>query len=660
MSQLARLAAHAALAGWTLGSPRRNRTDFSRLAGYDPIPSRMEPSHAIDAWIAWRKHINEDRPAEVLGQTALEYLELTMEESVYGYAALRYGFTSPASGQMMQPLPMGSEAIGRTLFWGLVYHGQPDKAYKAAYYDASIDHNSFGATLPAGLAATIAVTRPGMSISDWIKTLAKNLPDNAPFVKMIPHILSSVGQVERPRELKLNMPGEFKILDQHDINLNMAWILMGVVNGEGNPGKAMLLTAGLGSSAGHNTAAVGLIATLLAGGIEDEWLTPLGKDYVATPTLRRLDPPAAIEDFLSICEPLRPELNSLAPMEKPVVVEPVIEEVAPEEPAEVASPDTDTETAEESVSETPDAEPANEPVAEPEREPIPELQLEEPIKLVSAGLKRNLIGAGRKTSHMAGDLLVMIEYFDPPFLAQDQSISMQFQIKNRSEETRTFEFSLAGTPGLEVASRVKDCQLAADAEVSFPAVIKCLDAEANQLLRLRADGRDVIVPLAKAPTWNTIGPFANHDGAGYQKSYGPEREIALDSYHNGRSDMPVVWNQTPFSHVVMDVEPLFKNGPGVAYLHAKMTFPAAGQISMIGAIGTGMMVFVDGRQILRYHDVHTPVPRAQGKYMAEFETSGENDILVKVVRNAEPVAPLVLAFFDEVGRLVTPMPKNPE
>ena len=118
----------------------------------------------------------------------------------------------------------------------------------------------------------------------------------------------------------------------------------------------------------------------------------------------------------------------------------------------------------------------------------------------------------------------------------------------------------------------------------------------------------------------------------------------------------VQWKRIASDGVVLDLEPIFNNGPGVAYLWAKVQFPVDGDLRILAASGVGAVVFVDGKRISGYHDEEPlDLDRPPSHSLAEFRTPGESVILIKTLRNRKPASPLVVAFYDRDGRVIHPV-----
>lgn len=293
-------AALAAVAGWTLGSPMLGKGLYQRLRGYEPIPRQMAASDALDAWVVFASHLQREEPAHQVSKSLTKSWRPSADDGQHALASLALGFSSPVSGWLDNPLGYGPAAVTRALFWGLALHGDADSAAKYAFYDSSTDHHGEGVWIPAAIAAAVASTKPGDQITNIIRAIGAALPPESMLMKAVPTIVASHGNPEGPNEVRTRLATELGISDQDHAVLAACYALLGIVHSDQDPGKAMLVAAGCGGPAQHAAAVAGCLATLASGSIAGEWLEPLGKKFVSAHSLRKLDPPSSLLDFVGL------------------------------------------------------------------------------------------------------------------------------------------------------------------------------------------------------------------------------------------------------------------------------------------------------------------------------------------------------------------------
>jgi len=628
MSQHVVAGAMGGVIGHTLGAPRVGGKEFRRLSFFEPVPARMASAPALDAWLVWSNHLRNGRPPETLSQSWLSHWNYPQEESAFGLANCARGFGSPLSGSFANPLPSGSQAIGRAAFWGLAFHGQPEKAAEYAYYDASLDHAGSGVAVAVTVAKMIAITTPETSFPDYVRVITRILPSSSPLLKVLPDIISRIETEDGPRQIRLITQDKLGVADELDANRTLAWILAGLGQLRQGFGPAILATAGCGGASDHATLAVGVIAALKAGVVDQEWAAPLGTDYVAGHGLRNLDAPATLSAFASIIE---------EDFQRPVTA-------APTKPREV------------SIEMGDDISSGIGELIESDAEAETSSEAEAPVPAVPDRSIALLASEGNVSSTEISDILISIVAIDPLVVIPGKSVRFQLDFRNLGDADRTISAQLIGGEGWKIATHLSGFRLKPGETASFPVVAQSPEAHsgAADQLRLRFDKFELLLPLAGSQKWYAAGPFVNHDGNGFEKAYGAELKQSKKDVFNGRSDLAIKWKADQYPGNVFEIEPLFRLGPGVVYLYAIAKFARPGTYRVVAATEVGLKMWVDGTRIVSYHDVHQPVPRVQPPYVGEFSTVGEARILIKLLRGLPPIGPLVLYFLNEDGKLVQP------
>ncbi|MBX3114729.1 MAG: ADP-ribosylglycohydrolase family protein [Fimbriimonadaceae bacterium] len=633
----------AAIAGVTLGAPRIGRNQYQKMNGYEPIPARMAPHPLLDSWIVWAKAVSEDKSPVQLGQVLLENLDDQSDETAFGMMNLRRGFGAPISGAMDNPLPDGARGLLRALFWGLTLPGFAEKATTHAYYDASIDHAGDGVWIPAAFAYALSISWPGMTASEFWEAVSSALPKQSDLHRVGPHLVAHIGHPEGPQEFANQFVNRFPDLDRNGIVATASFALLGLLHCSQNTQSAALITVGCGGQSDIATAVSCACAAFFWTPLDANFLGPLGKDYIATHALRHLTPPATIHDFAAQIEGLVQEQEIVIPESLELIAESTEESEEEQTTPEGEQAESVTEpTEEQSVEATEPAEPL---IAAPSVPHFP-TSLAKLLNREPDFCKFEINGA-ELTAH----------YIDLPLGAMPTR-KFQLLVKNISADP-DFKLSLTGPPAWQMAHRIDDCVIPVGTEVQFPAVIQPFHPPVlDPQLRLQINGLSVLIPFIKPQAYWILGPFVNIEGTGFTYVHPPEKvqsKIQVwDAPFSGRSDIGIRWAEHFSSGTEFDVEPIFNQGAGVTYLYAHMQWNQPGAMRVLAHIAGGLKVWIDGVEVLSYHDA-TPKPlRLGGTSTADFTTHGESHILVKVVRGNSPIPPLQLAFFDETGKVVFP------
>lgn len=292
----------AAIVGWTLGAPHVGRTSFRRLTGYEPVPHQMSPGAPLDAWWAIEWHLQQGRDIGELVSTYLQHWESLERET----AIARFNWENGHSnvGSWCNPWADGSEAFARTILYGVIGGGDPATAGGWAMMDAQCDHGADG-MLPPFICAR------------WIASSSLEMPqleNNAEFEEIADSVINTLrsGGPEQVHE---------KIIERavgrgvQSAIRSFAWIVAGVVAGQGDFSKSVLTTASFGGASNHTTAVTAAILAAAGRGPTNEWKKPLGNTYVATTCLASIEPPKSLEE-------MRLRLNAMPNLPPPRVSTP--------------------------------------------------------------------------------------------------------------------------------------------------------------------------------------------------------------------------------------------------------------------------------------------------------------------------------------------------
>ncbi len=636
MDDLKRDAILGAIVGATLGAPFAGRTDYHKLNFYEPIPVRMAPSEALDAWLVWNAHVRQDLAPELLCRSLMQSWTYRSQETAFAQANLEREFAAPLCGSFQNPIASGSRALGRAIYWGIVFHGDPERAAEYAAFDACIDHSGEGVSCAVGLAFAMAATSRGDSPTRVARIAASALPLDSPALRLLNVAIRCVANSDSPQAARDAILNAIDHQDQFDASLNFGYVLLAILLGNGEFGASIKIAASMGGAADQTTMAVGAVTAAMST-LESEWIEPLGDEYVGGHGLRGIEPPKTIEEF--ICD--------LPSYDKAVEAVPEVLELPQAIPS--AEEDAIGQQATAEPSAAVQAEDATPPVPEPEPPPLPAFPPSVKSLLLST--------ASKAITHCLG-LRVSVEYIEEPIAFPGHNRQLVLTITNQDSEGIVIEPSLEVPAGWSVAHKLASFRLRTGESSSFPIVVqpaKELPDAASLVLKLELNGRVISIPFLAPHKWFWVGPFENIEGTGFDKSYRAQDVLKTGEVFNGRSNQPVKWTEWLQGGVLFDLEPFFKSGPGVIFLAAKATFPKVGPYRVVCAASTGAIVYVNRKKLIWYHDTHIPVPRAILPYTAEFQADGETEVLIKVLRNKEPVLPLVVYFVGEDGSIVSPL-----
>lgn len=629
MESAVRAAVMGAVVGATLGAPRRGAAAFRKMSFFEPIPARMAPSEALDAWIVWAKHVRAGRAPESIGDTRHAHWTYVTHEAAFGRANLDRGLRPPLAGAFQNPLASGADAMGRAAVWGVIFHGDPERAMRFAAFDAAADHTGEAVLGACAIAVMAAAADRGTTPHGLLRLVRPLFPAASLSSTVLATVVRAVGEGRDAPSIFGMLPAIIPTQDPHHAALNLGHLFVGLLLGEGRFDDTVRIVAGCGGAADQTTLAAGVIVALIQGEVPDEWCAPLGELYLAGSGLRDIEPPDTLPQLATqILAACQSGGASFGP--PPAQAQPALDFAASAEAPAIPEPEAQA---------TPDA------AGPTEEMPQPIGPLEPPH---SAFAEDSMVLA-------ATGVLLRVQFLDPPVLSEGKAVRLVLTFESGDDREAILEPQISHPEAWAVAHKVTSFRLRPGEETQFPIVVQPTNPAQGGALEIKVGRERLRVPLLGPVVWYCAGPFVNHDGSGFDRTFRPEDVQNTGEVFNGRSDLPVRWEAAAWPGVSFDVEPKFRTGAGVLYLWAKVRFAKDGRYRVVCAAPVGAILWADRKELVRYHDTHRPVPRAIQPYVAGFDAAGEVEFLVKVLRNREPLTPVILYFLDEEGKVVTPV-----
>lgn len=639
MSDKVKRAALGAIVGHTLGGPLAGRKSFSRIAFFEPLPQRMSPSHSLDAWVVYARKVTADSDPTQL--TALVLGDLRTADTASSIAATNFsrGLVAPASGHFASPLRRSSGSLLRAVYWGLKFPGRPDEAARWAQFDASTDRGEDGVWCAAALARAVGLAEEGTSFVQVVRAVTADLPAESLLHKGISLILQSMGRSDGVRAVQAEAQATLGLADPDDAALALTYALAGVAFAK-DFGSAVTGAVGCGGPAADSGAIAGALAAVVFGGVPDDWAAPIGGAYVSGHLQASVSPPQGIEEFL--------DLVAGSVVEAPIV--------AVETPAELA---TTTQEVEEAVSpgvetSTPASEEPAAPVAEEEPPPpLPESAVEavEPVVTDPAPPE---CPSGDKLCWIQGKLQVEVTYLNGATGIDKDNVQLIMTVHNFGTDSVTVDLDASSPQGWPVASRLGRFQLASGESTSHGIVCQHPQLLQDSRIEVAVNGVRYTVPVLAPTRWFAAGPFGNDDETAFEKEVPPERSQSAGTTFSGRSGLTVRWEPLIVSGPLFEVEHLFRSGPGTTVLHGRLKFPKPGKTTIVVSGSPGVVVKIDGSTVIKYKDAHVPLRRPVAPYVGTFDALDDTTVLIKLIRDRDPMPPLMVMFLDSLGTVTVP------
>lgn len=527
----------------------------------------------------------------------------------------------PLCGAFRNPLSNGSLALGRAAFWGIAFPGGAENAVRYAYYDASIDHAGDAVCCSCAVAAMVAQSAVAKNGPQIVRAGMELFSVDSNALRLSRLAIKAISNGDGPEHVRALMSEASTTPDALDASLNFSLLVAALLLGENDFGKSVRVAASFGCAADQVALAAGAITAQLSG-VHQEWLEPLGEAYVAGHGLREIEPPQSLgafaDEIASISKALPDPATSVLETDAP-----------PDSPTLVVSS---------------------------ELEPI-EASITRNIPISNA-TKSLLLQEQNWSSTVLGEVIAKVEYVDPPSNKPGGSNRIIAHFTSASDKELVVEPTFQGPAGWNIAEKLTSFRLKPGESSSFPIVLQSPEGDSAPLVTsasIQVGGSDIPIPLVGSHSWYWVGPFENIEGTGYDKVYRAQDVQNLQEVFNGRSNQPVRWTAIQVPGILFDLEPYFRSGAGVGFLYGKVSLARPGRYKLVCASSTGVVVFLNKSKVISYADTHVPVPRAVLPYVAEIEVEAPFELLIKVLRNLEPLRPMVLYFVAEDGSITNPI-----
>lgn len=303
--------------GGTLGMPYEGVRKTLNLTYYEPVPKEMLPNDDLDLQVIYAFLLDRmgEQPRVDRHVLSQAWPHIGMSPDEYGIVKrnLALGLKAPATGAYDNPFTRGMGAAIRTELWACLAPGHPEVAARYAYEDACMDHAGEGIYAAQFLAALEALA--------FVESDRETLLDAA--ISYIPETCELAAAIRDTRQWWTDS-GDWKkvqrqLADRYlndnftDVIINLAYIVLGWLAGKGF-GDSICIAVNCGQDTDCTGATLGaLLGILDPDGIEEHWLTPIGRDLVLSPSITGVEHPPTLDGFTDLVLSLRQRIAERLP-----------------------------------------------------------------------------------------------------------------------------------------------------------------------------------------------------------------------------------------------------------------------------------------------------------------------------------------------------------
>lgn len=256
-------------------------------------------------WLAAVERYGRNVNASILGEYWLSYVIPNWVEYGTGKANLRAGLVPPMSGDVDNTYKNSNGCWIRSELWACLAPGHPEIATRYAYEDAIVDHageGMYGEIFTAAIQSAAFVERDREKL---VEIGLSYIPEDCDLTKTIRKTIecyhNGVDPLEARKIIHNTAPGTFGIQDNtlyniptennegmeigapgYDAPENVAYAVLGLLYGEGDFGRSLILANNCGEDTDCTCATLGALLGILYGasGLPEKWTKPLNDKIV--------------------------------------------------------------------------------------------------------------------------------------------------------------------------------------------------------------------------------------------------------------------------------------------------------------------------------------------------------------------------------------------
>ena len=305
--------------GGTLGMPFEGYPGTNKLTYYDPVPTAAVPNDDLELQVMYACALDKmarlEVNREILADIWLKHNEYHCDEYAVAICNLRRGIRPPYSGKYDNYFYDGMGAAIRSELWACLAPGDPELAAALAYEDAIIDHAEDGVYAEMFLAALESQAFVETNINRLIATGLSVIPENSLIHKGVTDTCSWWMQSGDWKTVRDKIYAVYASEFATCVLINLPFIVLGLLAGEGDFGKSICLAANCGMDTDCTAATAGSILGIInPDSISAKWSGPIGDEVIVRKEkIINLDTPKTLDALTNLIISLRDRLGDFVP-----------------------------------------------------------------------------------------------------------------------------------------------------------------------------------------------------------------------------------------------------------------------------------------------------------------------------------------------------------
>ena len=268
--------------GGTMGTPFEGAQQLNDISGFNSPKGEPLPNDDLDLQLVWLRAMRDVGPkamsANVLADYWLTAVTPHWNEYGIGKCNLEMGLLPPLSGEFRNDWKNSNGAWIRSEIWACLAPGLPEIAMKYAIMDASIDHGLAEGTYAEMFTASLeSMAFFESDIRTLIEKALSFIPENCRVARSVRIVLKGYEDGKTWKDVR-----EEVLQDSHDLGwfqapANIAFTMIGLLYGEGDFKKSLIIAIDCGDDTDCTGATSGALLGIILGadGIPADW-----KEYI--------------------------------------------------------------------------------------------------------------------------------------------------------------------------------------------------------------------------------------------------------------------------------------------------------------------------------------------------------------------------------------------
>lgn len=282
--------------GGTMGAPYEGKKELLDIKGFTTEANIPLPNDDLDLQLVWLHAMETYGPhainAATLGEYWISYIIPNWNEYGISKNNMVRGMIPPVSGDYENSWKNSNGAWIRTEIWACLTPGCPDIAARYAVEDARVDHGAGEGTFAAAFVA--AMQSAAFVVKDLRKCIQiglEEIPADCRVADSVRFVMDCYDRKMTPVEARNAVLARNSDIGDgwFESPSNVAYAILGLLYGEGDFKRAMILAINCGDDTDCTGATVGATMGILYGsnGIPVDWKQHIG-DEIVTKSFNRI------------------------------------------------------------------------------------------------------------------------------------------------------------------------------------------------------------------------------------------------------------------------------------------------------------------------------------------------------------------------------------